>query len=334
MRIAVAGAAVFVAALSAATSGPSAAGTTPAIAAAPPDPEAVSLAVTQDEPMVHVFDTTALGGSPTYVNDHTIVQADDGSWHLFGIFHREPMLPDDSEYDLVHAIAAEPDPARWENGAFTAAPAPWTIALHADRAHGETHAWAPHVVRANGRYVMVWQAGGPSDDRAGIRIAESDDLHRWSRIGDVPLFEDFCEARDPMLVPHGDTWSLYYTRCESTAHKVSGVARRTSRDLVHWSEPQMALTLATSAPTSNSAFTESPFVFERGGYWWLSVTSYPVAWDGTVLYRSKTPFAFDATPVTRLRAHAAEWISDAQGRLWMTHAGPGQRGVWLARVRL
>jgi hypothetical protein len=282
--------------------------------------------------MVHVFDTSTLPGGPYYVNDHTLIQAKDGSWHLFGIFHREP-FGDDSEVEFVHSVAQEPDPARWEKGAFVAAPSPHTTALRADPAIGETHLWAPHVVAAEGRYFMMYQGGGPNADQASMRLAESDDLYRWSRVGSVPVFEDVCVARDPMLTRRDGMWALYYTRCSDPARRVSGVAYRLSRDLVRWSEPHVALGLEGTAPMPNSGFTESPFVFERDGYYYLSVSSYPIAWDATMVYRSPAPFAFPNAPFTRLRAHAAEWIVGKSARkLFMTHAGPGQNGVWLAPI--
>ena len=306
------------------------AGLAPIVETAPPDPEAVCASVEQGE-MVHVFDTRAMPGPATYVNDHTLVQAKDGSWHLFGIFHREP-IGEDSEIEFVHAVASEPEPALWSEGAFVPAPEPFTIALRADRSKGETHLWAPHVVEVDGRWVMVYQGGGPNDEHASIRIAESDDLYRWTRIGDVPLFEDFCAARDPMLVRRDDTWMLFYTRCDSTERRLSGVAFRSSRDLVQWTQPHMAAVLASRPATWNSAFSESPFVFERDGWHYLSVTSYPLGWDATIVYRSRAPYAFPDAPFTVVRGHAAEWLFDGSGRAFVTHAGPGQRGVWLSRV--
>jgi hypothetical protein len=297
----------------------------------PPDPSAMSATVSQGE-AVHIFDTSDLPGDLHYVNDHTLIQAPDRSWHLFGIFHREPM-GEDSEFDFIHAIADEPDPARWSTAAFVAAPAPHMIALHADRAIGETHIWAPHVVAADGRYWMIYQGGGADGDRASIRLAESDDLYRWKRVSNVPLFEDVCVTRDPMLVRRDGVWALYYTRCASTSRRVSGVAFRLSHDLAHWTEPHMALVLPSTPTMANSGFTESPFVFERDGYYYLSVSPYPLAWDATLVYRSPAPFAFPSEPYTRLRAHAAEWLPSKDGkRMYMTHAGPGQRGVWMSPI--
>lgn len=281
--------------------------------------------------MMHLFDAASLPGGPYYVNDHTLVRGPDGAWHLFGIFKKEPMN-DQLEVDFVHAVAVEHDPARWKTGAFEPVTEPYRIALHADPSVGERHLWAPHIVPWEGRYMMVYQAGGTDDDHATIRLAESDDLYRWSRVGRVPLFEDFCVARDPMLVRREGAWALYYTRCDSTSGRHSGVAYRLSHDLVHWSEARMALNLEHGPATGNSAYTESPFVFERGGSYWLSVSAYPLAWDATLLYRSSVPSSFPDAPYTRLRARAAEWVFGNRGELWLTHGGPGQRGVWMSTI--
>lgn len=156
--------------------------------------------------MIHVFDTTSLAGGPWYVNDHTLVQAPDGVWHLFGIFHHE-LVDGDAEVDFIHALSDEPDLATWQEGTFHAAPGELSIALTADRSLGETHLWAPHVVAAEGRWFMIYQGGGDGD-HASIRLAESDDLYRWRRASNLPLFEDLCVARDPMLVRRGPLWSL------------------------------------------------------------------------------------------------------------------------------
>ena len=95
----------------------------------------------------------------------------------------------------------------------------------------------------------------------------------------------------------------------------------------------MALTLESSEPMFNSGFTESPFVFERGGWYYLSVTSYPVDWDASFVFRSRSPFAFTSRPVTRIAAHAPEWVEDpGTGDLFVTHCGAGQGGVWISRV--
>ena len=79
-----------------------------------------------------------------------------------------------------------------------------------------------------------------------------------------------------LVTPSADSdglWTIYYCRCDSITGRLSGVGFRTSRDLLSWSEPAMALVLPPSlSPKSfNSGNTESPFVFKRGSTWYLSV---------------------------------------------------------------
>ncbi len=187
----------------------------------------------------------------------------------------------------------------------------------------------------DGSLVMIFHVGTHDPDRSGFRIARSRDGFTWGREGGT-LFEDLCVARDPMLARFGDLWAVYYTRCASIASPLSGVAYRTSLDLLHWSPPAMALTLGPETAMRNSGHTESPFVFQRKGWFYLTVTSYPVDYDATFVYRSRSPFAFPPHAVARLRAHAAEWVAEGgdfeAGRLFFTHAGAGKGGVFLQEL--
>ena len=279
-----------------------------------------------------MFDAAHLAGGPDYVNDHTLIFGAGGRWHLFGIFHEEP-FDSEQEHAFVHAISDVRDPLDWDASSFHLSPSCGGVALTLRPDLGETHLWAPHVVRDGDRYIMVFQSGG-AVDRAQIRMAESTDLERWSRVGDAALFEDLCVARDPMLRKHGETWTLYYTRCNDADDRRSGVAYRTSTDLRTWSAPTMALTLESTPAMFNSGYTESPFVFERNGWYYLTVTSYPVAYDATFVYCSRSPFHFSEPPIARLPAHAAEWIFTDSGEAFMTHCGPGQGGVWVAPMAI
>jgi hypothetical protein len=282
---------------------------------------------------VQILDSARLPGGPYYVNDHALLRLPDGRWILTGIFHREPSEARD-ERAFVLATAPASEPSRWvEAGAPGFDVAPERVALRA--ADDEPWIWAPHLARDDdGSLVMIYQAGEIAPDRAAFRMARSrDGGATWRREGGS-LFEDICMARDPDLVRLGPVWVVYYTRCASAASRASGVAFRVSWDLRQWTAPVMALALGVSR--ADSGHTESPFVFHRGGWFYLTVTSYPVAWDATFVYRSRSPFWFPPSPVARLAAHAAEWVAEGgdfeAGRLFMTHAGPGQGGVWIREV--
>ncbi|WP_437967368.1 DUF2961 domain-containing protein [Sorangium sp. So ce260] len=285
-------------------------------------------------PAVEIFDSDNLPEGPAYVNDHSMIQLPDGRWVLTGIFNPEPYRPD-TESAFVLATAAGPGPARWieaTSPSFALAPERFSTRALSD----ERWIWAPHVVRdRDGSLVMIFHVGTPDPDRSGFRIARSHDGFIWTRHGGT-LFEDICVARDPMLVRLGDLWVVYYTRCASLESRLSGVAYRTSLDLVHWSPPAMALTLGPETAMHNSGHTESPFVFERRGWFYLTITSYPVDYDATFVYRARSPFAFPPHPIARLRAHAAEWIAEGggfeAGRVFFTHAGAGKGGVFLQEL--
>jgi hypothetical protein len=280
---------------------------------------------------VKILDVAELPEGKHYVNDHSLIRLADGRWILTGIFHREPSDGRD-ERAFVLAGAPASEPSRWYDAAAPSfSVAPERVALRA--AADEPWIWAPHLAWDRDTLVMIYHAGALDPDRAAFHLARSRDGVRWTREGGT-LFEDICVARDPMLLRIGPTWFVYYTRCASKDSHRSGVAYRSSPDLVHWSPPAMALTLAEAR--FDSGHTESPFVFQRRGWFYLTVTSYPVAWDATLVYRSRSPFSFPPEPFARLSAHAAEWVAEGDdfeaGRLFFTHAGPGQGGVWMSEL--
>ncbi|MDI1475126.1 DUF2961 domain-containing protein [Polyangium sp. y55x31] len=283
---------------------------------------------------VKILDTGSLPEGRHYVNDHSLIELADGRWLLTGIFHEEPYQGLD-ERAFVHALGDGPGPTRWYEAtspSFSISPQRFTLRAEG----GEPWIWAPHLARDHdGSMIMMYHVGARDMDRTGFRIARSTDGMSFTRAGGT-LFEDICVARDPMLVRFANLWVVYYTRCASREHRASGVAYRTSLDLATWSEPKMALTLGPDTIRHDSGHTESPFVFERNGWFYLTVTSYPTAWDATFVYRSRSPFSFPSEPIARLSAHAAEWIAEGgdfnTGRLFFTHAGAGQGGVFLQEL--
>lgn len=204
-----------------------------------------------------------LPDGPHYINDHTLIQGPNGTWHLYGIFHHEPADPV-HEVEFVHAVATEPDPAKWDAASFVIPPpdSPVRYALTARADLNETHIWAPHVLRdeARKRWVMVFQASnyGGNNNAAQIKLAVSTDLYTWTRHPKHFIFTDICVARDPKLVQHApNAWTIYYTRCNNVTGELSGVGYRTTTDFETWSEPQMALVLPDTSPPFKPSFNSA-----------------------------------------------------------------------------
>ncbi|WP_280368194.1 glycosyl hydrolase family 32 [Nocardia wallacei] len=265
-----------------------------------------------------VYDPSVGETRPWYINDHTVVRGPDG-WHLFGITGTEPADP-------------------WREVAFAHATAdrlagPWTKrppVLTADPDYGETHLWAPYVIRADDRYFMYYDGGGTDRTATAMNLATSTDLRRWTRHPGGPLFRDGYDARDPMVLRLGDRWVMYYCATSEPGGGHHVVAYRTSTDLVHWSDRAIAYTDPSTG--TGAGPTESPFMLCHKGSWYLFIGPRP-RYVGTDVFRSDDPLHFRAADkVGHIAAHAAEIVDDG-GTLWITRAGWGQGGVHIAQLR-
>ncbi|MEU2873421.1 family 43 glycosylhydrolase [Streptomyces olivoreticuli] len=267
-------------------------------------------------PFAHVYDPSTPGGQ-RYLNDHTLIKSAD-RWHLFGIVGAgaPPGQAPDSAAEVSFAHASAPDPY-----------GPWTThtdALTVDPAYfGEEHLWAPHVIEAGGTYWMFYAAGGRNG--AAINLATSTDLFTWTRVPTGPLFRGRA-ARDPMVLRIAGQWVMYYTELSGQDGR-HVVAFRRSGDLLHWSEPGIAFTDATTAATLS--VTESPFVVERDGWYHLFIGPRN-GYDGTDVFASRNPFSFDLDGYAgHVPGHAVEVVTD--GQQWhASAAGWFHQGLYLA----
>ena len=268
-----------------------------------------------------------------YINDHTFIRQQTGTWHLIGITHAEPAFPKDEKH-LAHATAP-------------ALHGPWTkqpFALSVDPAWHESVLWAPHVIAHDDRYWMFVCGGGPTEVEYRIQLVTSDDCTTWSRHPDNPLLVDGYEARDPMVLRVGDRWVMYYTATSAAEGGNHVVAATESDDLVHWEGRRTVFTDACVGTFGGP--TESPFVVERAGVYHLFIGP---DWDGlmtsfardgrydrkhyrgTRVLASDDPFHFDLDgQVGFIDSHAAEVIVDDVGDTWISHCGWGQGGLFLA----
>ncbi len=265
-----------------------------------------------------IYDPSIGEAEPWYINDHCFVRATDGRWHLFGITHPEPANPLDEKF-LAHATAAD---------AF----GPWQkheMVLPADPACGETHVWAPHVIRHDELYYMFYCAGGASNREYRIHLATSRDLFEWQRHPENPMLVDGFDARDPMVLRVQDEWVLYYTATSAPDGGQHVVAALTCSDLVHWSNKREVFVHPKQGTFGGP--TESPFVVAQDNRYFLFVcTNEP--YDDTAVYESDSPWSFDVERrVGQLPAHAAEVVRD--GERWLvSRCGWGRGGVYLANL--
>ncbi len=266
-----------------------------------------------------IYDPSVGENEPWYINDHTLIQGDDGTWHMYGITHAEPEDPG-NEKNFAHATSPALTASPWTKQPFalTYQAEPW----------GEKHLWAPHVIRHDGLYYMFYCAGGEGGSRYRIHLATSPDLWHWERSSANPLIVDGYDARDPMVLRVNDTWVMYYTATSEPEGGNHIVAAATSPDLLTWT----GRTTVFHDPEIGTfgGPTESPFVVQRGGQYYLFIGPRG-GYLGTSVYVSEDPFSWLGAPeLVRIPSHAAEVVQDSDGRWYITHCGWGQGGLYLA----
>ena len=267
-----------------------------------------------------IYDPSVGEDQTWYINDHTFVCGPDGVWHLFGITHPDPANPAE-ERVFAHATADALLRVPWVKRPFalTYAPAPpWN----------ETHLWAPYVIRNKGTYYMFYCAGDSDHARYKIHLATSTDLVTWRRHPGNPVVVDGYDARDPFVMRLGQKWLLYYTANSKPTGGNHVVACVTSTDLVTWGDRRVVYTDPEIGTFGGP--TESPFVVQRGKSFYLFMGPRP-SYDGTDVFVSHDPFSWKIQDkVGHIQAHAAEVVRDKDGKWYVSRAGWGERGVFLA----
>lgn len=265
----------------------------------------------------HIFDQSPSDAEPWYVNDHCLIHGKDG-WHLYGITHAQPANPMDERH-FAHATSPTLN-ATWKREPF---------ALSYEPSLGENHLWAPHVIQKGDTYYMFYCAGSRETNyKYRIHLATSKDLKNWTRDRNNPVFEDFFDARDPMVLLVDGTYYMYYTANLDSPVGNHVVNVRTSKDLKRWSPARVALVHPEQGTFGGP--TESPFVVRHGDHFYLFVGPDP-GYHGTKVYRSPNPYGWShADQIYGYPSHASEIVQDLDGKTYATDAGWDLRGVYLA----
>ena len=254
--------------------------------------------------------------SGVYVNDHCVVRAPDGRWHVVGITKASADIDPQQERWFCHGSGPSLAAGGFEE--------------HHRVCDFGTRAWAPSVAFDGERWVMLY---GP--DRLRAAVCDDARLDHW-REAPCSLDGAPLEAvlRVGMIFPlDDDSWLLFATGKRGREGAVSVCV---SENLLDWRFVRFALRTSPALRKQPSwAATESPFVFVHDGSYWLSITwtnsfGGPAEYHETLLFRSDNPFDFgvledEAAVAARLHAHAPEYLRDPDtGQWYVTSAGwPG-----------
>lgn len=249
-----------------------------------------------------------------YLNDHTVVRDDDGTFHVIGITHESMGMPH-RESAFLHASARRVE-GPWR-------PLPDALLARAP----EENLWAPHVVRRGPRAWTMYYYGNTPDHR--VLRADSDDLATWRRHpASAP------GGRDPFALRDGGAWRMYSVGVGDDGR--GQIIVTTSPDLVAWSPLRVAVEDPT--PSLGWGNLESPCVVARDGWYYLFLTQTSesiIDYVRTLVFASRDPVRFRWAPITVLFGHAAEvlrvddrWYITSAG--WTGYVGARWRGLSIA----
>ncbi|MBN2523075.1 MAG: family 43 glycosylhydrolase [Bacteroidales bacterium] len=269
-----------------------------------------------------------------HVNDHCFIRDEDNYWHMFGIVYPDPYSGDPTVVNYFgHAGSATLNNIPW---------AEMDPPFYESLGEGDV-LWAPHIIYHENTYYMFYCGGGELNSYE-ICLRTSPDLVTWSDY--QVLFQDGIQGRDPMVlwVEEEQCWVMYYTATSNPSGGYHIVAYRTSEDLYNWSTRNIAYTDYHKGSTYGN--TESPFVVNRGTYYYLFVGprpyDYPTEelpnWEhpgyvGTDVYRSAEWNQWiNADYVGHIDAHAPEIIPESYGNWYISHCGVLQGGLFIRRM--
>jgi len=256
--------------------------------------------------------------------DFGIWRAADGTWQLWSCI-RSTATPGKTR--LLY---------RWQANRLT--DRDWTpmgIAMMADPNFGETEGGlqAPFVLKEGSDYYMFY------GDWENIAMAKSEDGKTFARQltpeGKSGMFGEGAgnNTRDPMVIKIGSLYYIYYTAYPD-GHGFDFA--RTSKDLLHWSEP---VKVAYGGSPGNAKYSaECPFVYyqKASGYYYLLRNQFYGQNAQFSVYRSKDPLDFGKDNdrfLVETMPFAAPEIVEFEGQTYLAVLLPNLKGIQIAKLK-
>ena len=257
-------------------------------------------------------------------NDFSVIK-EENEWHMVGITHPRPKgFVDDfefgedvheAEYQLFHCVAkGDSFGDVFYKNSFNDSK---KILYPHERAGEKPEIWAPHLMKVDGKYKIIYSP-------KNMRLAESKDFKNWET-GKVVFSCVSNVARDPYVYYEDGVYYCIYTEERELKY-------RTSSDFDTWSEEKI-LQNAIFNGTEN----ESPFMMKRNGVYylfWSICNGENGCYDNrTLVFASKTIEGFRNTaPITMIKAHAPEIVTDSNGDTYILSVFYPENGVNAAKL--
>ncbi|UDQ98530.1 family 43 glycosylhydrolase [Lentisphaerota bacterium WC36G] len=243
-----------------------------------------------------------------FAYDHAIIyNKNDKKWHLYGIWK--------DCRSFVHLTADKLTQRNWKKEDKTFS-------------YKNKNIWAPHIIEHDGLFYMFYTSIGVPRE---MRLAVSKDLYNWEHPSDKPIFaftnkySKNLKNKDPMVFRYKDQWIMYYSMMKDAKHWVVGYS--TSNDLYNWSSPKICFDEHTEEPN-----VESPFVVQRGKYFYLFLSARPWPLGAEEVFVSDSPFKWEAKNIVKSINpwHAAEVVQDLDGKWYLSRSSGEQTDFRLA----
>lgn len=275
-------------------------------------------------------DTPSFKNSVLYhewlTNDFSVLK-DGDTWHIVGITHPRPKgfinefdfdASDihEAEYQLFHCSAKGKS---FKDVFYTKSFEDMEKLLYPQERPGEKpELWAPHLMKYEGKYNIIYS---PQEMRRVI----STDLSEWKK---APILFSCTDpaARDPYIYEEdGKLYCLYIER--------GCLKYRISENMTNWSDEKIL-----QSGVFKNCHIESPFLMKRDGIYYLFWTIFD---DRNSCYDNRTlVFAGETidelgefAPVTMLKAHAPETVTDSDGDSYLLSAYYPHNGISAVKLK-